>query len=441
MLKIHSVILQGGQKLAKKSIKIGLLGFGTVGSGIYDIITKMNNEISQIEDVDVTIKRILVKSLDEPNTKLVDDKSLFSTDINDIVNDDEITIVAECMGGEQPALTFILAALKSGKSIVTSNKEVFAKHWVTMEKTAAESGAGLYFEATVAGGIPIIRTLTHSMQGNNIESVMGIINGTTNYILTAMTEEGREFGEVLKEAQEKGFAEFDPTADVEGFDAMYKISILSSLAFHTRVPIEAVYREGITKITKDDIAYAKEFGCVIKLLAIAKMKDGKVEVRVHPTMVKKEHPLASVRGSFNAVFIHGQNVDDVMLYGRGAGSLPTASAMVSDIIIAANNSEHKYPLLNVNGDGLEFENDWESDFYVHMKVVDRTGVLASIARVFADHGVSVKSVIQKDTDDNNNAHLVFVTHKAREMSFNAAIEEIKAFDYVKGIVGCLRVES
>ena len=427
--------------MAEKQIKIGLLGFGTVGSGIYRIVTGMREEIARRENVDISIAKVLVKALDEPNTKLAKDQSIFTTDFNDLLADDRITVVAECMGGEEPARTFIMAALGAGKSVVTSNKEVFAKHWKAMEAAAHANGAGLYFEATVAGGIPVIRTLTHSMQGNDVESIMGIINGTTNYILSAMSEDGREFADVLKEAQAKGYAEFDPTADIEGFDAMYKISILASLAFHTRVPIERVYREGITKVTKQDIAYAKEFGCAIKLLAIAKMKDGRIAVRVHPTMVPLEHPLASVRGSFNAVFIHGSNVDDVMLYGRGAGSLPTASAMVSDIVIACGDLEHKYPLLDANGDGITFEDDWESEFYVHMKVLDKPGVLACIAGVFGKHRVSLASVIQKEQDSNGMAHLVFITHKSREKAFDAATEEIGKLPEVGAVLGRLRVET
>lgn len=427
--------------MAKRKVKIGLLGFGTVGSGIYKIITSMHDEIAQREDVDLSVGKVLVKALDEPNTSIAEDKSIFTTNFEDVLADEEITVIAECMGGEEPARTFILAALNVGRSVVTSNKEVFAKHWTKMEEAAHQNNAGLYFEATVAGGIPVIRTLTHSMQGNNIESIMGIINGTTNYILSAMSEEGREFDDVLKEAQAKGFAEFDPTADIEGFDAMYKISILASLAFHTRVPIERVYREGITKVTKQDISYAREFGCVIKLLAIAKMKDNRIEVRVHPTMVPIEHPLASVRGSFNAVFIHGQHVDDVMLYGRGAGSLPTASAMVSDILIACTAQEHRYPMLDANGDGITFEEDWESEFYVHMKVADKPGVLARIAGVFGKHQVSLASVIQKEQDSNDTAHLVFITHKSREKGFGAALREIESLPEVSGIIGCLRVEN
>jgi homoserine dehydrogenase len=426
--------------MAKKQVRIALLGFGTVGSGIYRIVTGMRDEIARREDVELSAARVLVKALDEPNTKIAEDQSIFTTNFEDVLADEEVSVIAECMGGEEPARTFIMAALNAGKTVVTSNKEVFAKHWKQMEEAAHASGAGLYFEATVGGGIPVIRTLTHSMQGNNVESIMGIINGTTNYILTAMSEEGREFADVLREAQAKGYAEFDPTADVEGFDAMYKISILASLAFNTRVPIERVYREGISKVTKQDIGYAREFGCAIKLLAIAKMKEGRIEVRVHPTMVPLEHPLAAVRGSFNAVFIHGNNVDDVMLYGRGAGSLPTASAMVSDIIIACSGHEHRYPLLDANGDGNTFEDDWESEFYVHMKVLDKPGVLARIAGVFGKHQVSLASVIQKEPDSNDTAHLVFITHKSREKAFGAAIEEIEGLPEVSAVLGRLRVE-
>ncbi len=427
--------------MLNKKVKIGLLGFGTVGSGIYKIVTGMHDEILEREGVDITVGKALVKALDEPNTALSDDKSIFTTIFEDVMADKEISVIVECMGGEEPARTFILEALKSGRSVVTSNKEVFAKHWPAFQAAARESGAGLYFEATVAGGIPVIRTLTHSMQGNNIESIMGIINGTTNYILTAMTEEGRDFDDVLKEAQARGYAEFDPTADVEGYDAMYKITILAALAFHKRVPIEAVLREGITRVTKLDIDYARELGYVIKLLAIAKLQNNRIQVRVHPTMVPKDHPLASVRGSFNAVFIHGQNVDDIMLYGRGAGSLPTASAMVSDILIACTTNEHRYPLPDANGQNIGFEDNWESEYYIHMRVADRPGVLARIAGVFAAHQVSIASVIQKEQDTNSTAHLVFITHKASEKGFGAAIAEIGALPEVNEVLGCLRVEN
>ena len=427
-----------------KHINLAILGFGTVGSGIYRIVDGIHDQIMECEDLDITIKHILVKSLDEPNTKLIEDQSVFTTDFDTIINDPQIDIVAECMGGVQPALTFLTKALESGRSIVTSNKEVFSKHWLDLERAAKKGKAGLNFEATAAGGIPIIRTLTHSMQGNRIEQIMGIINGTTNYILTQMSENKRDFADVLKEAQAKGYAEFDPTADVEGYDAMYKLSILSSLAFHTHVPIDKIYREGITKLTIDDIECAKELGYAIKLLAIGKQdENGKIEARVHPTMIPLDHPLSTVRGSFNAVFIHGHSVDDVMLYGRGAGTMPTASAMVSDIVIAAKEPP-RYATFDQDApvDDALFADDWMTSFFINMRVVERAGVLAAISSVFAKHQVSLDSVMQRaHSKDDEYVHLVFITSQVSERSLQAAMEEIKELDVVHDICNIIRVEG
>ena len=320
-----------------------------------------------------------------------------------------------------------------------------SKHWYEFEKAAKKSGAGLYLEATVGGGIPIIRTITDSMQANNIERVMGIINGTTNYILTKMSEEGRPFEEVLHEAQKLGYAEANPTADVEGFDAMYKLSILSSMAFHAHMPIDVIYREGITKLTAEDFEAARLLGYEIKLLAIGKKTGHAIEVRVHPTMVPKSHPLASVRGVFNAIFLTGHAVDDVMLYGRGAGCMPTASAVMSDVIYACHAAgRHRYMTFR-NEAGMSSEVELVRDFHciycIRLSVTDAPGTMASIAAVFAEHGVSLKDVLQLGERAGGSSHITFMTHMAQELSVQAALDAIQKLSCVQAVESVIRAES
>jgi len=300
-----------------KQVNIAILGFGTVGSGVYQVLTEGRASIQHREQLNIDVRRILVRDLVTERNIGAAPMELFTTSYADIVNDPEISIVVECMGGTVPAKDYILRALAAGKTVVTSNKEVLAKHWPDFERQAKETGAGLYFEATAGGGVPIIRTLLDAMQANNITRLMGIINGTTNYILTKMTEEGRNYAEVLAEAQKLGYAEANPSADVEGWDSVYKLSILASIAFHARVNIDDIYREGITRVSAEDIAVAKKLGYTIKLLAIGKKMDNHLEVRVHPTMLHNSHPLAHVSGVFNGIFLTGDAVDDIMLYGRG----------------------------------------------------------------------------------------------------------------------------
>ncbi|HOR12782.1 MAG TPA: homoserine dehydrogenase, partial [Clostridia bacterium] len=321
-----------------KQINIALLGFGTVGTGVYKLLLENSIDIEHREGLSICVKRILVRDIQKAARLQLADRSLFTLKIEDILGDPSISVVVECMGGVEPSRTYILSALSAKKSVVTANKEVISKHWHTFEQQARDSGAGLYIEATVGGGIPLLRTLTDSLQANNITRLMGIINGTTNFILTRMSEKGMSFEEALLEAQSRGYAEADPASDIEGFDATYKLSILSSLAFHTHIPVDAVYREGISSLSTSDFEAARQLGYEIKLLAIGKKAPGAlVEVRVHPTMLPKTHPLAAIRGSYNAVFITGNAVGDIMLYGKGAGQLPTASSVVSDIIYACHN--------------------------------------------------------------------------------------------------------
>lgn len=423
---------------------VAILGFGTVGSGVYRIFSENAHDLMHREELSISVTRILIRDFEhEPNLDMAP-RTLFTTNFQDIANDPDIHIVVECLGGVEPAKTFILSCLHAGKTVVTSNKEVISKHWPEFEAAAKSTGAGLYFEATVGGGIPILRTITDSMQANNITRVMGIINGTTNYILTRMTEEGKSFDEALKEAQQLGYAEANPTADVEGYDAMYKLSILSSMAFHAHMPIDVIYREGITQLTKEDFETAKRLGYQIKLLAIGKKNGTNIEVRVHPTMIPENHPLASVRGVFNAVFLTGHAVDDVMLYGRGAGRMPTASAVVSDVIYACHaHGRHKYMTFQ-NKAQMSNEVHLVSDFMcvycIRLHVTDQPGTLAAIAKVFASHDVSLKNVLQLGEQDGTSSRITFVTHEASEMNVRAAIDEMKALACVDKVESVIRAE-
>jgi len=428
-----------------KQYQIAILGFGTVGSGVYRILNENGGQITHREAIEIRIKRILVRDFEhEPNLGMAP-RETFTTSFDDVVKDPEIGIVVECMGGIEPARSFILRALKAGKTVVTSNKEVMSKHWPEFEKAAKSTGAGLYLEATVGGGIPILRTILDSMQANNISRVMGIINGTTNYILTQMTEAGQSFADALKDAQQLGYAEANPTADVEGFDAMYKLSILSSMAFHAHMPVEVIYREGITKLTKADFETAQLLGYKIKLLAIGKKDGNRIEVRVHPTMIPDTHPLASVRGVFNAIFLTGHAVDDVMLYGRGAGCMQTASAVVSDVIYACHaDGRHQY-MTFVNSESMssdiELVNDFACVYCVRLHVADQPGTMAAVAGIFAEHGVSLKSVIQLGETEGKSSRITFLTHRARELSVHEALSEIQALDCVDEVESLIRVEE
>lgn len=426
-----------------RTVSVAILGFGTVGSGVYKILTQNYQDIAHRESLDMQVKHILIRGFDcEPNIALASLET-FTMDMTDIVNDATIDIVIECLGGTEPSRTYILAALAAGKTVVTSNKEVIAKHWPELEEAAKSTKSGLYIEATVGGGMPIIRTLLDSMQANNIELLMGIINGTTNYILTKMSEEGQTYEQALKDAQALGYAEANPAADVEGWDSVYKLSILSSIAFHARVPIEVIYREGITQVTYEDIMTAKELGYVIKLLAIGKKIDGKIQVRVHPVLLPSTHPIAAVRSVFNAVFLHGHAVDDIMLYGRGAGQMPTASAVVSDVLYAIKTREHRYMTFENTISApqtLNLLQDWLSGFSIRLTVKDEVGALSKLSSVFAENGVSIHSVLQRGTNNVGNVSIIFIAHTTKELSMRAAIEALRNTDVVLSVDSIMRVE-
>ena len=423
-----------------KEVKIGIMGLGTVGSGVYKVIEQEGAYIAHKEGIQLSVKSVLALNYAIP---IPEEKKV--SNIDELVADEEISIIVEVMGGIEPAKTFITKALRAGKTVVSANKQLIANHWPQLEAEAKASGAGFYFEASVGGGIPVLRTVTESLQANTITSVCAIINGTTNYILTKMEDEGASYADVLKDAQALGYAEADPTADVDGFDCMYKLSILASMAFHVRLPIEHIYREGIRNITQEDIADAKELGMTVKLLSIAKRVGEHVELRVHPTMIPRSHPLANVKDSFNAILLHGSAVDDVMLYGRGAGDMPTASAVVSDVVCAAEEKAHRYMTFMNLGDKISptlvFNENWLTGFYVRLQAKNTPGALAKVCTILGDKDVSIDSIIQKSTCDQHQATIMFVTQKAHEQSMSEALAALRALDEVIEISSVIRVES
>ncbi|MDR3186616.1 MAG: homoserine dehydrogenase [Christensenellaceae bacterium] len=419
-----------------KKVGVALLGLGTVGYGTYRILMENREYIKKNHGVDIEIKHILERNVERVKELGIDPK-LVSTDINNVLKNPEIQIVAEFFGGIEPARSFLIASLKAGKSMVTANKEMLSKHWSEFDKAAREGKAGLYFEASCVGGVPIIRTLTSSLQGDKIISITGILNGTTNYILSKMTNEGLEYDNVLKEAQAKGYAEANPVADVDGYDSMYKLSILSTLAFHKKVPLDKITREGISKIEKIDIEYGKQFGYTLKLLAISKNINGRIESHVHPTFVKNDNPLASVGESYNAVTLTGSNVGDIMLYGRGAGDLPTGSAIVSDIVYCALQEDHKYYFDDETHTDA-FESDSICRYYIRMLVCDKSGVLASIANIFGKYNISISSMKQKEPTEGY-ASLVFFTHEVSYKDVTKAIFEIEKLTEVKSVDAKIRL--
>ena len=426
-----------------KSVGVAILGFGVVGSGTYKILRDHREFYRRTQNIDVTVESVLEinrqKALD-----LGVEESRISDNIAEVISNPNVDIVVEVIGGVEPARSFVLAALHSGKTVVTSNKELFCKHWHELEAAARRTNAGLYFEASCVGGVPIIRTLIDGLQANVVTSLTGIINGTTNYILTRMTREGSDYRSVLKDAQALGYAEANPAADVEGYDAAYKLSILASLAFHTKVPLETVYREGITEVSRQDIVYGDELGYVMKLLAIDKNDGGKsIEVRVHPAFVRKDHPLAAVSDSFNAVYLQGDSVGDVMLYGRGAGALPTGSAIVSDVIYAATHSDVKYATFKNEEkaeSGVKFVTNFRSRYYIRFTAKDRAGVLAKVAGIFAKYNISIAELIQKG-ENAENIPIILITHETNEFSVRSAVEKIGALENVVSVDSVIRVEG
>ena len=424
-----------------ENVQIALLGLGTVGTGVYKVLKAQKEEISHKVGTEIQLKKILVRNTKKAAEKL-DDPSVLTTEWKSILEDPEISVVVEVMGGIEPARSYILDALHAGKSVVTANKDLLASHGKELMDAAAEAKADLLFEASVAGGIPIIRPLKECLAGNQISEVMGIVNGTTNFILTKMAEEGMEFQEALALATELGYAEADPTADIEGLDAARKMAILASIAFHSRVTFADVYTEGITKITATDIRYAKEMGCDIKLLGMAKNTPEGIETRVQPMLIPSTHPLASVRDSFNAVFVHGDAVDDTMFYGRGAGELPTASAVVGDILDAVRNMvfhcRGRIGCTCYKEIPMKKMENVSSAYFLRMQVENRSGVLANIAGVFGNNNVSISQIIQK-RKKKNRAEIVVITDEVKEKNFQDSLAVISGMSAVGEISSMIRV--
>jgi homoserine dehydrogenase len=423
----------------RDSIQVGLLGCGTVGAALVRLVDEHADLIAGRAGVTIEIARVAVRDLSRRrDVKLAPER--FTTDAAAIVEDPAIDVVVEVIGGVEPAHSLITAALQAGKPVVTGNKELIARHGPELFEVAAAAGVDLLFEASVAGGIPLMRPLRESLAGDRIRRVTGIVNGTTNYILTRMAEEGSTFAAALADAQRLGYAEADPTADVEGYDAAAKAAIIATVAFGARVHLDDVHTEGITGITDDDIASARLLGYVVKLLAIAEEIDGDIAVRVHPAMVPVHHPLASVRDSFNAVLIEGEAVGELMLYGRGAGGGPSASAVLGDLIDAVRNLVAGGTVATVSGlvdRPVRPIGDLESQFYLFMEVADRPGVLAAIAAEFGRHGVSIQSMEQRGLGDD--ARLVFITHRAREEDLRATLDALREVEPVHRVGSVIRV--
>jgi len=427
------------------AVKIGLLGLGNVGSGVWKILNDNADEIAQKVGARLEIARVLVHDPGK-GRKVSVPRGLLTTDPDIVIDDPDIPIIVETIGcpGQDTELArdYMLSALRAGKHVITANKEVLAKHGRELRGAVTDCG-GLYYEGAVAGGIPVVKVFKEALAGNRVLSLMGIINGTTNYILSRMSQEGSDFDEVLRMAQSLGYAEQDPTSDVDGHDAAYKLALLASIAFGHDVQVEDVFREGISRVKLEDLCYAAELGYAVKLLAIARRDDDGVELAVHPTMIPQGHPLASVGGAFNAVFIRGDAVGDLMLYGMGAGMMPTGSAVAADCIDAAHNFIRRVsPPREVRSNHVRVKpmDETQCRYYVRVLVVDRPGVMAAIASEFGRAKVSIESLIQKGRGQDP-VSVVFVTHRASERDMQDALRGIRALDVVHSIASVIRVEA
>jgi homoserine dehydrogenase len=424
-----------------KTLKVGMLGCGNVGSQIARLLVANKADLASRSGAQLELVKVAVKDIKAKRDGIA--TSLLTDDSYSVVNDPEIDLIIEVIGGISPAKELILAAFKNGKSVVTANKALLAKEGAALYQAAGEANVDLYYEAAVAGAIPILRPLRESLVGDHVTRIMGIVNGTTNYILTKMDESGTAFADALKQAQELGFAEADPTADVEGIDASDKAAILAGLAFHSRVTDKDVYREGITKITATDVKVAKAMDMVIKLLAITELTaSGEISVRVHPALISRNHPLASVRESFNAVFVEAQSAGQMMFYGKGAGGEPTASAVLGDLVAIARHKvlggigpkESDYASLKIAPMG-----ETKTRYLIRLNVADKPGVLESVAHVFASHSVSIQTVRQTGAGDK--AELIIMTHTSTESALSATVKELGKLPAVTDVASVLRVEG
>ncbi|OUM97091.1 MAG: homoserine dehydrogenase [Paenibacillaceae bacterium ZCTH02-B3] len=429
-----------------KPIRAGLLGLGTVGTGVVRIVEGHQEDLQRQVGSPIEIRKILVKDKTKAREIPVDPAKL-TEDPWEIIHDPDIDILIEVMGGVEPTKEYLLAALESGKQVVTANKDLMALYGQEIMAKAREKGCDVFFEASVAGGIPIIRTLIESFSSDRITKITGIVNGTTNYILTKMSQEGAAYEAVLKEAQALGYAEADPTSDVDGLDAARKMAILATLGFRTPVALEDVDVRGIRSVTQEDIRFAKQLGYELKLLGIAERDENDlISVSVQPTMIRKSHPLASVSGVFNAVCVYGEAVGETMFYGPGAGQLPTATSVVADLVAAAKNMKlgvsGKWAVAPYREKKLKTDEQIASKFFLLLHVEDRAGVLAQIARVFADFGVSIESVMQPSSGDSSGcADLIIITHHAAKAAFGAVAGRLESLEVVRKVKSVYRVEG
>ncbi|MBD0381707.1 homoserine dehydrogenase [Paenibacillus sedimenti] len=427
-----------------KPIKVGLLGLGTVGTGVVRIVEGHQEDLQRQTGSAIEIVKILVQDKTKSRSITVDPDKL-TENAWDVINNSEIDVIVEVMGGIETTKEHILTALNNGKHIVTANKDLMAMHGPEILAKAAEKGCDVLYEASVAGGIPIIRALVEGFSSDRITKIMGIVNGTTNYILTKMSQEGAAYADVLKEAQQLGYAEADPTSDVEGLDAARKMTILSTLGFHANVALGDVEVKGISSVSKEDIQYGKKLGYEVKLLGIAENHDGHISVSVQPTMVKNTHPLASVNGVFNAVYVYGEAVGETMFYGPGAGELPTATSVVADLVAVVRNLK-----LGVNGrtvlapykeKKLKTDEQIASKNFILLHVEDKAGVLAQITQIFAQHEVSLESVFQHPNAHNPKAEIIIITHDANQASMKNVLKQFESMDVIHSIKSLYRVEG
>ncbi|MEX2377141.1 MAG: homoserine dehydrogenase [Dehalococcoidia bacterium] len=428
---------------AQAPVGVGLLGLGVVGSAVAQAIQRRSCDSPHGSSPPLDLRGVLVRDTSRQRSVEVP-AGVISTDPASILENDRISIIVEVMGGETPAFEYISAALRAGKHVVTANKEVLCKRGDELISLAAENNVRLYYEASVGGGIPILGTLSDDLLANKILSLRAIINGTTNYILTRMAREGTSFEDALSEAQALGYAEADPTSDLDGFDALYKISILTRLAFHSSAPVDAIYREGIRNIHAKDFRYAQELGYTIKLLAVAQRADGGLLLRVHPALVPLDVPMAGVNGALNVVEVEGDLVGPLWLQGRGAGAEPTASAVMGDLLRIARELHGSGAPVRYDGPGLHLlpMDEHECMYYLRVTAVDRAGVLAKIASVLGEAGISIRSVLQMDTDDERGvADLVIMTHSAREVNMQSAADRLRNLDVVAALDNLVRVET
>lgn len=428
----------------KQTVKVGLMGFGTVGTGVVRIIQGHQEDLLIQTGLGIEIHKILVQDKEKARS-LANVNHLITTDPNDLLQDPEIDVIVEVIGGIQPTKDYLLTALENGKHVVTANKDLMALHGGEILKKAQENNCDVFYEASVAGGIPILRALVEGFSSDRITKMMGIVNGTTNYILTKMSQEGAEYADVLKEAQALGYAEANPTSDVEGLDAARKMAILSTLGFRVAMNLDEVNVKGISKVSKEDIAYGKKLGYEVKLLGLAKRDNDEIEVSVQPTMIHKSHPLASVNGVFNAVYVHGEAVGETMFYGPGAGELPTATAVVSDLVTVVKNMK-----LGVNGRGmvapykekkLKSDDKILSKYFLRIIVADKRGVLAQITQLLADKDISLDQVLQQPYNSGKQSEITMVTHTAAKKNMDEVLMIMNDMEIVDEVKSCYRVEG